>query len=70
VAEHKDIRDEGQTVSLVDESVPETPEADTEPPKPDNPKTGDGAALLLTAIISMLALAGMLVMLIRRRYKR
>ena len=39
VAEHKDIEDDGQTVTI--KEVPETPEEPKEPEKPETPQTPD-----------------------------
>lgn len=64
VAEHKDIDDEGQTVTFTEQ--PEVPEEPTEPQEPetpatphkptDSPKTGDSTNIALFA--GLLALSG------------
>ena len=64
VAEHKDIEDEGQTVTFTEQ--PEIPEEPTEPQEPetpatphkptDSPKTGDSTNIALFA--GLLALSG------------
>ena len=64
VAEHKDIEDDGQTVTITE--VPETPEEPTEPEQPttpdtptktsDAPKTGDNTNIAL--FLGLLVLSG------------
>ncbi|HFK2996288.1 TPA: LPXTG cell wall anchor domain-containing protein, partial [Clostridioides difficile] len=58
VTEHKDIEDEGQTVTI--KEVPETPETPQTPEKPnrpsDSPKTGDSTNLM--AFLLMLLTSG------------
>ena len=64
VTEHKDIEDDGQTVTITE--VPETPEEPTEPEQPttpdtpskttDAPKTGDNTNIAL--ILGLLVLSG------------
>ena len=55
VAEHKDIKDEGQTVTIKEKSEsPTTPEESSTPTKPsDSPKTGDN-----TPFAALLAMMG------------
>ena len=64
VTEHKDIEDDGQTVTITE--VPETPEEPTEPEQPttpdtptktsDAPKTGDNTNIAL--FLGLLVLSG------------
>ena len=65
VAEHKDIEDEGQTVTFTEQ--PEVPEEPTEPQEPetpttskptDSPKTGDSTNIALFAGLLVLSSAG------------
>ena len=67
VAEHKDIEDDGQTVTIKEipeePEVPEKPEEPTTPEKPsqptDSPKTGDNTNVMAFVVL-LLASAGML----------
>lgn len=66
VAEHKDIEDNGQTVTIKEvPEEPETPEQPEEPKQPetpvktDSPKTGDSTNMMALLIL-MLSSAGML----------
>ena len=67
VAEHKDIEDDGQTVTIKEipeePEVPEKPEEPKTPEKPsqstDSPKTGDNTNVMAFAVM-LLASAGML----------
>ncbi|WP_236877407.1 LPXTG cell wall anchor domain-containing protein, partial [Clostridioides difficile] len=65
VAEHKDIEDDGQTVTI--KEVPETPTPE-EPEKPttpdtptktDSPKTGDNTNILAFAIMMFVSAGGL-----------
>ena len=61
VAEHKDIEDDGQTVTI--KEIPEKPEEPKTPEKPyqptDSPKTGDNTNVM-AFVVMLLASAGML----------
>ena len=64
VAEHKDIEDDGQTVTIKEiPEVPEKPEEPKTPEKPshptDSPKTGDSTNVMVF-VVMLLASAGML----------
>ena len=64
VAEHKDIEDDGQTVTIKEiPEVPEKPEEPKTPEKPsqptDSPKTGDNTNVM-AFVVMLLASAGML----------
>ena len=61
VAEHKDIEDDGQTVTI--KEIPEVPEKPETPEKPtyptDSPKTGDSTNVM-AFVVMLLTSAGML----------
>ena len=66
VAEHKDIEDEGQTVTI--KEIPETPE---EPETPDMPRTGDRAFwYLFLGLFGSIAAIGSIVMYRKKRVKQ
>ena len=78
VAEHKDINDEGQTVKIVKDDVPETPDEPTTPDTPDKPttptphktvipKTGDTTNILLPTALLAAAIISLTIVMARRK---
>lgn len=69
VAEHKDIEDKGQTVTITgNPDEPTTPESDTPTGKGNPPKTGDTTNLALLFILLIISAAG-LVFTAYRKYR-
>ncbi len=69
VAEHKDIKDKGQTVIITgNPDEPTTPESDTPTGKGNPPKTGDTTNLALLFLLLILSAAG-LVFTAYRKYR-
>lgn len=69
VAEHKDIEDKGQTVTITGKpDEPTTPESDTPTGKGNPPKTGDTTNLALLFLLLILSAAG-LVFTAYRKYR-
>ncbi|NSG23515.1 VaFE repeat-containing surface-anchored protein [Blautia wexlerae] len=62
VAEHKDIKDEGQTVTIKEKSEsPTTPEESSTPTKPsDSPKTGDNTPFAALLAMKGISAAGLI----------
>ncbi len=69
IAEHKDIEDKGQTVTITgNPDEPTTPESDTPTGKGNPPKTGDTTNLALLFLLLILSAAG-LVFTAYRKYR-
>ncbi|EQJ39815.1 LPXTG cell wall anchor domain protein [Clostridioides difficile P21] len=64
VTEHKDIEDEGQTITFKEKpEVPEKPETPTTPEKPsrptDSPKTGDNTNVMAFLVMLLTSAGGL-----------
>ncbi len=70
MAVHEDLQDKAQTVKITKPEEPETPETPGKsvPPTPDHPKTGDETNL--TFYLSMMLLAGIAAVIMRRKFRR